>query len=183
MDLKRTKLMKEKIFIKTNRRGYIPYIGMQGPIITPIPITREDAHNMIVAGIEVYQIDPKTKNAIKLTLQTVYPGEGEPEGNTDKTPPINNGKLAEVTGDPIKPMKLSGIPVDNIPPIQEYELEDPEDTTPLHTEDDNTPVFNEGSGLEKNDELSSPDINNEVGTSDSEVFNSRNNKRKSKKRR
>ena len=181
MDLKRTKLMKEKIFIKTNRRGYIPYIGMQGPIITPIPITREDAHNMIVAGIEVYQIDPKTKNATKLTLQTVYPGEGEPEDTTDKTSPINNGKLAEVTSDPIKPMKLSGIPVDNIPPIQEYELEDPEDTIPPSEED--TPVFNEGTEPEKNDESLSHDISNEVGTSDSEVFNSRNNKRKSKKRR
>lgn len=75
--MKSTELMNETIFITTPRTGYIPYINQQGPIVHPIPVSRATAKQMIVDGLTVVQVDPETKQTVDLTLQNIFPGEGE----------------------------------------------------------------------------------------------------------
>lgn len=75
--MKSTELMNETIFITTPRTGYIPYINQQGPIVHPIPVSRATAKQMIVDGLTVVQVDPETKKTVDLTLQNIFPGEGE----------------------------------------------------------------------------------------------------------
>jgi hypothetical protein len=79
---------------------------MQGPIITPVPV-RADAHRMIVAGIEVFQIDPTTKLATKLDLKSVFPGEGDAEDKKEETTPSTPSP--NVKSEPIKPVNLQGV--------------------------------------------------------------------------
>lgn len=62
----------ENIWVKIIRAGYIPQLGIQGPIPNPVQITRAKAHSMIVAGIDVFEVDPKTKKTTKLTIQNVF---------------------------------------------------------------------------------------------------------------
>lgn len=114
-ELKPTSIMKETIFIKTGRLGYISQIHAQGPIVTPIPVTRETAKAMVVAGIKVYQIDPVTKKATLLTLENVYPGEGdrppinEKPGNGVQKPKVPTSGV--VQQEPVQPVELKGVPM------------------------------------------------------------------------
>ena len=49
------------IYVRVLRNGYIPQLGICGPIPNPIQITRGKAYSMINDGIEVHEFDPKTK--------------------------------------------------------------------------------------------------------------------------
>ena len=104
--MKPTAIMQEKIWIKCMRPGYIPQLRMQGPIITPVQVTRQVAHQMIVAGLTVQQIDPKTKIATELNLQNVFPGEGDPvvPAKTEAPKPTSG-----VDSKPIEPVDLKGV--------------------------------------------------------------------------
>ena len=104
--MKPTAIMQEKIWIKCMRPGYIPQLRMQGPIITPVQVTRQVAHQMIVAGLTVHQIDPKTKIATELNLQNVFPGEGDPiaPAKTEAPKPTSG-----VDSKPIEPVDLKGV--------------------------------------------------------------------------
>lgn len=117
LDMKPTSVMKEIIYIKTNRIGYIPQIRMQGPIITPLPVTREAAKAMVVAGIEVYEVDKATKKVRLLTLKNVYPGEGDCP-SIDENPDEEEGEQKPqvptsgvVQQEPVQPVELKGVPM------------------------------------------------------------------------
>ena len=87
--LKPTDVMKEKIYIKTKRIGFIPQLNMQGPIITPIPVSREVAKSMVVAGIETFEYwkDSEGKQNVRL----LKPEVPTTSGVAQKTPvqPVN----------------------------------------------------------------------------------------------
>lgn len=116
LDMKPTSVMKEIIYIKTNRIGYIPQIRMQGPIITPLPVTREAAKAMVVAGIEVYEVDKATKKVRLLTLKNVYPGEGDcpsidenpDEEEGEQKPQVPTSGVAQQ--EPVQPVEFKGVP-------------------------------------------------------------------------
>lgn len=108
-DLRPTKLMKDKIFIKTNRIGFIPHINIQGPIVTPLPVTRQVAHAMVVSGVETYMVDPKTKKVTLLTIHNVYPGEGDPEPDETPEEPEKKSVSGVVNQKPAKPVDLKGV--------------------------------------------------------------------------
>lgn len=91
----------EQIFVKIMRNGFIPQLGICGPIPNPIRITRAKAHSLIVAGIDVYQYFPENHYTEKLTLQTVF-GKAEKEEIPKK--PVEK-KVSE----PMKPVELTGI--------------------------------------------------------------------------
>lgn len=63
------------IYVRVLRNGYIPQLGICGPIPNPIQITRGKAYSMINDGIEVHEFDPKTKETTKLTVKNVF-GDG-----------------------------------------------------------------------------------------------------------
>lgn len=121
--MKPTAIMQEKIWIKCPRCGFIPQLRMQGPIITPVKISRQVAHQMIVAGLSVYQIDPDTKQATELNLQNVFPGEGDPVAPDKKEPPKQS---SGVNTDPITPVNLKGVTPSNPIPTQEATPDVPE---------------------------------------------------------
>lgn len=167
--LKPTSIMKEKIFIKTNRLGFIPQINMQGPIITPIPVSREVAKSMIVVGIEVFEVykDSDGKKHIRLlTLQNVYPGEGDNNGNNKPSKPDDNedgvqkptvpttSGVAQKT--PVQPVKLKGVSIqsETVEPTSTEEEDSEEDLTEEmnedKTEEKKTNTVNENAGKKKN---------------------------------
>lgn len=65
----------DKIYVKINKVGYIPFIGMCGPIPNPIKIPTSTCLQMVTAGIDVFEVDPKTKEMVKLTVQNVFDDE------------------------------------------------------------------------------------------------------------
>lgn len=168
--LKPTSIMREKIFIKTNRLGFIPQINMQGPIITPIPVSREVAKSMIVVGIEVFEVykDSDGKKQIRLlTLQNVYPGEGD---NNDNKPPkpdndedgVQKPTVPTTSGvaqkTPVQPVTLKGVSMqsETVEPIPESteekdsEENPTEETSEDKIEEEKTGTVNENTGKKKN---------------------------------
>lgn len=112
MKLRQTKIMNEKIFIKTNRIGFIPQLGIQGPIVNPYPTTRKVAKDMIVSGIQVFQIT-EDKQVIELNLQNVFPGEGD-----SVKPEKKEEKPSKPIGEPVKPVEFKGIPNSSKEPVE-----------------------------------------------------------------
>lgn len=171
VELKPTNIMMERIYIKTNRIGYIPPLRMQGPIVAPIPVTREIAKAMVVAGIETYMIDPVTKEPTLLTLKNVYPGEGdqseEPvqqKQNTFKSnrnykgpkqaqPKVSSGMTDQT---PIKPVDLVGVP--NNSTDKKEEVKDTDNSSEIKSEDTN--VTKEVTKEKKEDSSSNNTDNN-----------------------
>lgn len=62
----------DKIYVKINKVGFIPYIGICGPIPNPIKIPTATCLQMINAGIDVFEVNPDTKETMKLTVQNVF---------------------------------------------------------------------------------------------------------------
>lgn len=99
------------IYVRVLRNGYIPQLGICGPIPNPIQITRGKAYSMINDGIEVHEFDPKTKETVKLTVQNVF-GDGtsapapEVKSEEKKAEPV---KAEEKKVEPEKPVTLTGV--------------------------------------------------------------------------
>lgn len=62
----------DEIFVRINRVGQIPFIGMCGPIPNPIKLSTEICLKLVNAGIDVHQYDPATKQTMKLTRENVF---------------------------------------------------------------------------------------------------------------
>lgn len=137
--LRPTKLMKETILIKTPRIGFIPQLGMQGPIVTPVRVTREVAKSLVVAGIktsEVYKDRNGKLQVRELTLQNVYPGEGEPDPEPDENegeqkPTVPTSGV--VQQEPVEPVTLQGvsIPEEKVKETTEEKTEETKEETPV----------------------------------------------------
>lgn len=92
MSNNKTTKRNEKIWVRIIRAGYIPQLGMQGPIPNPIQITRGKAHSMIVAGIDVFEIDPISRKSHKLTIRNVFgvPKTNNTPDTSPQKPPVQN---------------------------------------------------------------------------------------------
>ena len=125
----------DKIYVRVIRNGYIPQLGIQGPIPNPIKISRGTAHSMIVAGIEVHEVDPKTKITKKLTVENVF--EDAPSA------PVKEPVPEKKPSDPVKPIAFNGVK-------KEDKKEEVKNTEP--EKDEETPATTEGTSDEKKEE-------------------------------
>ena len=100
------------IYVRVLRNGYIPQLGICGPIPNPIQITRGKAYSMINDGIEVHEFDPKTKETTKLTIKNVF-GDDEsapvPEVKVEEKKAVEPVKAEEKKAEPEKPVTLTGV--------------------------------------------------------------------------
>lgn len=135
--LRPTAIMKEVIYITTPRIGFIPQLKMQGPVVTPVPVTREVAKSMVVVGIETYMIDKDTRKATLLTLENIYGGEGfnnkhdkDKDHNGEKKPAVPTTGVAP--HEAVHPVTFSGVstaPVNPITPAEEDVMEEKAEET------------------------------------------------------
>lgn len=102
----------DMIFARIIRNGFIPQLGMCGPIPNPIKITRGLAHSLIVSGIKVYEYNPDTRDVTELTLQNVF---GTSEEAVKKEEPKKS------IPDPVKPVQLNGVKVEETPKQEKVE--------------------------------------------------------------
>lgn len=147
----------EKIWVKIQKAGYIPQLGIQGPIPNPIQIPRVTAKSLLVSGIPVYEYDPETKKTIELTLANVFStgkSTQKPVRETNPTPkdPENDQEPVMFNGIPTPP---NPTPVsndaDNEKKPEEEKAEDMVDKepvketnpTPKDPENDQEPVKDE----------------------------------------
>lgn len=158
--MKATSIMKEKIFIKTNRIGYIPQLGMQGPIVNPYPTTRGIAKAMLVSGIQVFQIDPVTKAVTELTLQNVFPGEGDKKPVEEKKPETPK---AGVTSAPVKPVSLQGVAKAPEQPAKVNETPEPEKVEEVAKEEKTDEKVEEAPKAEDSNKNQNQNNNNNGG--------------------
>lgn len=107
----------EKIWVKIQKPGYIPQLGMQGPIPNPIQIPRATAKSLLVSGVQVYQYDPDTKKTVELTLATVF---GKKNKEKDPAPT----KEPEKVPDNQEPVSFSGVQTPGLASEPETENED-----------------------------------------------------------
>lgn len=92
----------DKIFVKIIKNGYIPFIGMCGPIPNPIKIPTGTCLQMITAGIDVFEVNPDTKETVKLTVTNVFDdnkfGKKSNPIESPKQPTINPTDKVMFTG-------------------------------------------------------------------------------------
>lgn len=92
----------DKIFVKIIKNGYIPFIGMCGPIPNPIKIPTGTCLQMITAGIDVFEVNPDTKETVKLTVTNVFDdnkfGKKSNPIDSPKQPTINPTDKVMFTG-------------------------------------------------------------------------------------
>lgn len=82
-----------KILITCPKVGFIPHLGMQGPIPNPLRVDYTTCVNMIIAGVSLYEVDPATRNTVLLTLDNI---DDENKFGTKVAPSIAKVDLKEV---------------------------------------------------------------------------------------
>lgn len=65
------KKVEEMIHILCTSRGYLYPIGIMGPIVQPLIVSKNSAIQLLMNGADVYEYIPKSKNTIKLTLSNI----------------------------------------------------------------------------------------------------------------
>jgi len=60
-----------KILITCPKVGFIPHLGMHGPIPNPLRVDYSICLSMIISGVKVYEVDPITRNTVLLTLDNI----------------------------------------------------------------------------------------------------------------
>ena len=106
----------ETIFVKVLRNGFIPQLGMCGPIPNPIKITRGTAYNMIVAGVKVFEYNPVTKETTELTVDNVFADgvdKKQESGANNVSKPVIPDPAK--TPEPVKPVTLNGVKKESEP--------------------------------------------------------------------
>lgn len=115
----------DTIFVRIIRAGFIPQLGISGPIPNPIKITRAKAKSLIVAGVQVWEFNPTTKETKELTLQNVF---GEPDSVKKEETPV---KTVAPVQEP-KPTQFVGVQKDekkeSAPVFQEAKTDKKEET-------------------------------------------------------
>lgn len=115
----------DTIFVRIIRAGFIPQLGISGPIPNPIKITRAKAKSLIVAGVRVWEFNPTTKETKELTLQNVF---GEPDSIKKEETPV---KTVAPVQEP-KPTQFVGVQKDekkeSAPAVQEAKTDNKEET-------------------------------------------------------
>ena len=164
----------EKIFVKVMRNGYIPQLGISGPIVNPIKITRAQAHAMIVAGIAVYQYFPENQYTEKLTLQNVF---GKPEKASKPEEPVS-----KVVSEPVTPVTLTGVAKEDTIDKKEFEKPSIEEVDSNTETSSNDEVVDEVETTDEKTEEPNPSVSPSTSnnTNNNNYSKKNNNKKKHK---
>ena len=85
----------DRIYIRTNYRGFITPLGMSGPIVIPLSCEVSDVMKMVMGGMEVFEVNPATKYSVPITLNNILDETKIfPKPAVD---PFNIGKATVVT--------------------------------------------------------------------------------------
>jgi len=101
------------IFVKTLHVGYIPHLRTHGPIVNPIKVDVGTCRSMIIAGIELYQLDPVSKLTVKLTLENLY-NDKKFDKLVKKTDEKSNNQKENKKPIQVTEVNLTGIPADSV---------------------------------------------------------------------
>ncbi len=153
----------DEIFILTKRTGYIPHLKTYGPIPNPIKCPISLCMSMIIAGVELYELDPVTKLTAKLTLENLMKDDkfdtvkevvvNESEDQTKATVVSLSGSVAEVKKEEENPMGESA-PAEDTPPSDDEVDEEVDDEDPA--EDDEVDATPEEAKEPENPEVATP---------------------------
>ncbi len=70
------------VFVVCVKPGYIPFLGICGPIANPISIPAKMCLNIITSGVCLFEMDLPTKDTVELTSDNVF--EDDNFGNKTK---------------------------------------------------------------------------------------------------
>lgn len=112
------KKVEEKIYILCPYRGYIAAAKIMGPIVHPLQVDKTVAIKMLMTGAEVHEYDPKTKETIKLTINSI----NDPKRFWNAKHPVTNGT-------PVNTVVKTGVQV-GIPKVEKVTEPEPESTEP-----------------------------------------------------
>ena len=134
----------DEIFVRIAKHGYIPYIGICGPIPNPIKVTTETCLKLVNAGIVVHQFDPVTKQTVQLTRSNVFDDRKFARKKTNVAP-VNMPPV--VTPEkPVEPVTFTGIPkAETVAPavkVEETVIDEAKVETPVSEEKVEEPTEN-----------------------------------------
>lgn len=97
----------DEIFVRIAKHGYIPYIGICGPIPNPIKVSTETCLKLVNAGIVVHQFDPATKETIQLTRTNVFDDKKFDRKKAAQKPAVTPPPVAPEK--PVEPVVFTGV--------------------------------------------------------------------------
>ena len=121
----------DKIFVRINKVGFIPYIGMCGPIPNPIKIPVATCLQMVTAGIDVFEVNPDTKETVKLTVQNVF------DDNKFDKKPVQSVPVKERLAPPVGSVTFTGVKTPEPKQIDDNTSSVKEDSSESNEELDN----------------------------------------------
>ena len=109
----------DEIFVRINRVGYIPLIGMCGPIPNPIKIPTDTCLKLVNAGIDVHQVDPVTKMTVKLTRENIFDDHKFGKKPVVASAPVKPVVAPSAKVEAVKPVTFTGVPKVEEPKVEE----------------------------------------------------------------
>jgi hypothetical protein len=92
----------DQIRIVTAHKGWLTQLRMSGPIYTPLKVPIKTVMELILSGVEIFEVDPKDiKKTIKLTPSNLFdetkfdPPEPVIEPQSEVVPPVEEVKPPE----------------------------------------------------------------------------------------
>ena len=113
----------DEIFVRINRVGYIPLIGMCGPIPNPIKIPTSTCLKLVNAGIDVHQVDPVTKLTVKLTRENIFDDHKFGKKPVVASAPVKPVVAPTAKVEAVKPVTFTGVPKVE-PKVEEPKVEE-----------------------------------------------------------
>ena len=113
----------DEIFVRINRVGYIPLIGMCGPIPNPIKIPTDTCLKLVNAGIDVHQVDPVTKMTVKLTRENIFDDHKFGKKPVVASAPVKPVVTPAAKVEAVKPVTFTGVPKVE-PKVEEPKVEE-----------------------------------------------------------
>ena len=123
------KKIDEQIYILSTSRAYLTYIGVMGPIVHPLKVSKSAVVKTIMSGAEVYEFIPKTKKTLKLTLGNINNPDRYEELKTEEEVAQRIITPIEKPGVPVKVAEPLKVPDDT--PVEKIENNE---VSPLNTE-------------------------------------------------
>lgn len=120
------------IYVLCRKAGYIPFLGICGPIANPLHLPAKLCLNIITAGITLYEFEPTTRDTLELTTDNIFEDDnfGVKSKVTEVMPKPNNAPIKNfgVSSSELNAKPNDEKPADVRPPVEEVKPEEKSDT-------------------------------------------------------
>lgn len=111
------------IYVLCRKVGYIPFLGICGPVANPLQLPAKLCLDIITSGIKLYEFEPSTHDTLELTSDNIFEDDnfGVKSKVTEVIPKPNNAPIKNfgVSSSDLNDKVEEKKPLDKEPPVTE----------------------------------------------------------------